>query len=213
MTIKEIDDVIKEIFDHMEALDISTVYEKDDENYKLVIFLSKFYLNDVKILYTKLIFPIDSEKVNLIKKSFLYLYDINCIYRNVDFKDIYDFKEKLKSIIKEEKFGQSIKILSEFMKYPTNLINDWFSRQKIDNINVKNIDYSPKIKILPCKYLSFDFNIYVNNMEISLIITKEGKNNFRYEFIYPKKRDKIEKIDLTDMVQTIGISLKNNLLE
>jgi hypothetical protein len=213
MTIKEIDDAIKELFDDVDALDISNVYEKDNEHYKLVIFLSKFYMEDVKILYTKLIFPVDSNKVKLIKQSFLYLYDINCVYRNVDFKDIYDFKDKLKSIIIKEKFGKSIKILSEFMKYPTNLINDWLSKQNINNINVTHVDYSPKIKIIPCKYLSFDFKIHVNNIEVNLIITKEGKDNFRYGFVYPKIRDKIEKIDLTDMIQTIGISLKNNLLE
>jgi hypothetical protein len=211
MTIKEIDDAIKEVFDKVEALDISTVYEKEGDNYKLVIFLNKIYIDEIQVLYTKFIFPVDSDKKDLLKQSFLYLYDINCLYRNVDFNDIDDFKNKIQSIIEEEKFGGSIKILSKFMDYPATLVNNWFSDNKISDINIISITYSPKVSIIPCKFISFDFTIKVNNVDIDLILTKENKDDFRYEFIYPDGVDKIDKVDLTDMVQTIGTSIKNNI--
>jgi hypothetical protein len=210
-SIKEIDDAIKEVFDSYEALNIDTTYEKEGENEKLIIFLNKLYAENTSVLYTKLIFLVDADKVNLKKNSFLYLYDINCVYRNIEFSDINDFKNKIKFIFDKEKFGDDIKILSKFMEYPSTMINNWLSKQNVTNINVRNIRYSPKIDIVPCKYLSFDFKMQINNTEVQLLITKEGKDDYRYEFVYPEKNDKISKINLKDLIETIGISIKNNI--
>lgn len=212
ISIKEIDDAIKQVFDSFEAMDIKTTYEQEGDKYKLVVFFNKLYSEDSQVLYTKLIFLVDDEKVNLTKNSFLYLYDINCIYRSVEFDDIDDFKIKIKSIFERERFGEDSKILTKFMEYPATLINDWLSKNKVTDINVRNVRYSPKIDVIPCKYLSFDFKLSVNNIEIQLLITKEGKDDYRYEFVFPKENVKVNKIDLKDLIETIGITLKNNMI-
>lgn len=211
ISIKEIDDAIREIFDDNEALNVETVYEKEGENYKLILFFHKLYMNEANVLYTKLMFLVDGEKTNLLKNSFMYLYDINCIYRNVEFSDLNEFKEKLTDIFKKEKFGIDIKILSKFMDYPATLINDWLYDNTENVFSVSSIKYSPKVTIIPCKYLSFDFKIEVNNVEIGFTLVKDGKNDYRYEFVFPEGTEKVSKPNLKDFVSTIGLTLKNNI--
>lgn len=210
ISIKEIDNAIHDIFNNYEALDVETTYEKEKDSLKLIIVFKKLYHESLNVLYTKLIFLVDNEKVNLKRNSFLYLYDINCIYRKVNFEDVDDFKKKISKIFKEEKFGEDIKILSKFMEYPSTMINNWLYNKNITNINVKNVRYSPKTDIIPCKYLSFDFKMDVNNIEIQVFITKDGKEDYRYEFLFPENVYRKYKNNLKDLVETIGVSLKNN---
>jgi len=214
MVIKELDDKLKEIFKELTAYDISTVYEKDDnsEDYKLVVFFNKVFFKEVTVLYTKFIFFVDSEKKNLSKQSFLYLFDINCLYKSVEFTDLDDMKNKIERIFNNERFGPDLKILSKFIESPATSINEWFNDNDVKILSVHNVQYSPKIKVIPCKSLFFSFKLDINGTnEVELTITKERSNLYNLDFKILDKNISLEKSNLRDLVETIGITLKNNL--
>jgi len=212
ITIEEIEKIIKNILDDSDILNTESVYEHidgQDNKQKLVIFFNKIFGEHQSILYTKLIFIVDIDKINLVDNTFLYLFDINCQYNNVDFDDLEELEEKLDNIIKKHKFGPNINILSEFIEKPAFLINDWLKDHNINNFSISNIKYNPKIYIIPCKSLFFSFIITVNNQKIELNITKNKK--FIYSFMFNKETITVEKNNLKTLVETIGDTLKNNI--
>ena len=97
ITIKEIEDSIKNIFKDAEVLNTTSVYEhiEGSDDLKLIIFINKLFQKEISVLYTKLIFVVDYGKKKLVNNSFLYLYDINCKYTNVEFSDTDEFEKKL----------------------------------------------------------------------------------------------------------------------
>jgi len=213
ISIKEIEDAIKNVFEEADVLNTDSVYEHidDSDNQKLIIFINKLFGEKNNILYTKIIFTVDSSKINLTNNSFLYLYDINCKYTNVDFSDIDDFKKKIDKIFKKEIFGNDLKILSNFIEKPAITINDWFSKHLIKNINVMSIKYNPDMYIMPCKSLHFSFIINVNNIDVNFILTKENNDNYIFSFIINDETITLNKPTLKNIDDTIGSILKNKL--
>ena len=211
--IGELVDKIKKVFDSTKVLSVDSVYEKIDNsnNLRLVISMNKILYDDVNIIYTKLIFNTDTNKTELTKNYFTYLFDINCEYVRVEFTSLDDFSTKISNIFNENKFGENIKILSKFIKSPATLINTWFTENKITNLSVTNVK-EDKISIMPCKSLFFDFDIDLNNNEnVNLTISKEGENEYTFKFkifnnIYEDKQR-----DLKSLVETIGDNLKNKI--
>jgi len=213
ITIKEIESSIKNIFSDSDVLNTESVYEKidDSDNLKLVLFINKLFVGDVSILYTKLIFVVNSTKTKLINNSFLYLYDINCKYTNVDFSDTEDFEKRLKKIIDKKIFGNDLKILSEFIESPAIIIDEWLKKNHIKDINVSTVKYNPDMYIMPCKSLSFSFDIIVNNISVYFNISKEKNNIYNFNFKINDDVTNIEKPNLKTLIETIGTILKNNL--
>lgn len=213
MEIKEVEKVIKEVLGNADILNTENVYEKikGSDNLKLVIFFNKLFHQKHSVLYTKLIFVTNPSKTEIVQNSFLYLYDINCIYNNVDFTDTTDLKNRLKNIFQKELFGPNLKVLTQFIEKPSFLINEWLKENKIPEINVTNVQYKPKMFILPCKSLFFSFLLSVNNTEVELTITKEGENQFNLAFNILNNIINIEKSNLKSLIQTIGETLKNNI--
>ena len=213
ITIKEIESSIKKVFNGAEILNTESVYESinDSDNLKLIIFLNKLLDKTISVLYTKLIFIVNDGKSKLINNSFLYLYDINCNYVNVDFTDTMDFEKKLGRIIKHEKFGNDLKVLSKFIESPAFLINEWFKKNKINEISVTNVKYDPKMYIMPCKSLQFTFLISVNNIDIPFTLKKESNEIYNFSFQINDNIINIDKPNLNTLVDTIGTVLKNNL--
>ena len=213
ITIKEIESSIKKVFNGAEILNTESVYESinDSGNLKLIIFLNKLLDKTISVLYTKLIFIVNDGKSKLINNSFLYLYDINCNYVNVDFTDTMDFEKKLGRIIKHEKFGNDLKVLSKFIESPAFLINEWFKKNKINEISVTNVKYDPKMYIMPCKSLQFTFLISVNNIDIPFTLKKESNEIYNFSFQINDNIINIDKPNLKTLVDTIGTVLKNNL--
>jgi hypothetical protein len=211
--LEDFDIKIKDALNELKAFDISLVYEQieNSNEYKLILFLNKFYIKDVSILYTKFIFFVDENKISINKNQFLYLYDVNCLYKSVEFNDLENLILKIKNILLKEKFGNNIKILSHFMISPANKLNQWFLENEIKNISIVNVIYNPKIKIIPCKFLSFDFIITLNdNFEIKLNIMKEN-NYFTYTFNIANINFKIEKKTLNTLIETICLTIKENI--
>ncbi|NPV12856.1 MAG: hypothetical protein HPY57_13880 [Ignavibacteria bacterium] len=211
ITIKNIEKSIKKILGDSDILNSDSVYEHIDgsDNLKLVIFINKMF-GENTILYTKLIFKVNNGKTKLINNSFLYLYDINCQYVNVDFSDINDFEKKLKSIFHNNKFGPDLKILSDFIEKPAFLINDWFKKNHINEINVSNVKYEPKAYIIPCKSLFFPFIISANNIDIPFSIKKEH-SEYMLSFQINSETINVELNNLKNLIQNIGITIKNKL--
>ena len=206
-------DKIKEIFNSTKVLSVESVYEEIDNSsdLKLVISMNKILYDDINIIYTKLVFITDNEKVKLTKNYFNYLFDINCEYVRIDFSDLDNFAKKIQDIFDKNKFGENIKILSKFTKSPATLINTWFQENKITDLSVINVK-EEKISIMPCKSLFFNFKIDLNNnLSVDLTISKEGEQEYIFKFknfnnIYEDKQ-----ADLKRLVETIGDNLKNKI--
>lgn len=213
MEIKEVEKIIKDVLGDADILNTENVYEKIEgsDNLKLVIFFNKIFHQKHSVLYTKLIFVTNPDKTEISQNSFLYLYDINCIYNSVEFSDTTDLKKKLKNIFTKELFGPNLKSLNEFIEKPAFLINEWLKDNRINDINISNVQYKPKMFIVPCKSIFFSFILTVNNTDVELTITKEGSEQFNLAFTILNNIINVEKSNLKSLIETIGETLKNNI--
>jgi hypothetical protein len=167
MNISEVEQTFKDIFEEEEGLvqSVDTVYElsEDEDFYKLVISIHGLSFQDALIIHTKFIFKADLEKRNIIDKSFIYLYDINCVYHKLDFDSPIDLKDKIEKILETNNFGEDIKILSDFIAAPAMFLNHYMRRAKITEYSIFDVKYDPKFKTVPCDKMTFDFEIDINN--------------------------------------------------
>lgn len=218
IAIKEIEDVLKEIFKNSSIQFINSVYEKSSNGYKLVIDLKNIFLDKKNIIYTKLLFEVDDNKIYLQPNdnkeyNFKYLYDINCNYKMHIFETKNEFKTKFISIINGFEFGENIKILSEFIKSPSSLINNWFFDNGVKNISVYDVKLDERYKIIPCKSLFFNFIINLNNqLDINFSLKKESNNNYIFNFKIYDDTFQEETTNLFNMVEIIGETLKNKYI-
>lgn len=217
LTIEKLVQILKDVFGATLVKDESCTYEKlpeDETKLKLVLFLNQLFYEQTAILYTKLIFVVDVEKIKVVQNSFLYLYDINCQYKPVEFEDGEDLRQQLKTILRKEKFGPNILILSEFVKSPAALLNNWFQAQKIKDLSVLDLQYDPKINIIPCKSLFFSFTLQLNNQaQVEFTLTKERAGKYIYAFHIYDETISVEESNLNNLVAVIGDTLKNNFLK
>jgi len=217
ISIRDIEAAIKESMKGSEIQFSDSVYEEKSGKLRLIIFFNKLFTSTNVVLYTKLLFEVDKNKEYLVENSsgqnfFKYLYDINCQYNMKIIDDINDFKTQWKKIIDSNEFGPNLKVLSEFIKQPSFIVNEWFNKNDVKDISMTGFKYEPKMKIMPCKILSFHFVMNVNNSEeVELFIKKEGKNDFMLTFTINGKKVDVEKPDLSALVQTIGETLKDNM--
>jgi hypothetical protein len=182
MRISEIEQIFKDIFDEEKGLvqSVDTVYEKSSNGdfYRLVISIHGLNIEDTSIIHTKFIFRTDLDKRELNDMSFIYLYDINCIYHKMEFKNPLDLKEKIEDIIKSGNFGQGILTLSDFIQAPAMFLNYYMKRYDITDYSVFDVVYDPKLKTTPCDDTTFDFKININdNYFIDLSIHKIDKKS------------------------------------
>ena len=145
ITVADLVNKIKTVFDTTKVLSVDTVYEhiENSEELKLIIFMNKILYEDVNVLYTKLIFITDANKTNVTKNYFTYLFDINCEYHRVEFTDVEDMSNKITEVFKSNNFGENLKILSKFIKSPATLLNEWFSENDVKGLSVIGFKYEP----------------------------------------------------------------------
>lgn len=221
ISIQDIYNSIKEIFKSDDVLSTDSVYQDGQNGIMLVISINKLLSSDQAVIYTKILFHVDEQKMYVTRNAFEYLYtlpnpnskDITS-YREVQITDINDFKTKLTDIIKNNDFADDIKTLSELIKHPENLINDWFYKNDIKDISITGFKYEPKMKTIPSKSLIFEFQITTNDKdEFTLTIRKTGENNFKLSFdIFGKKVDKdINSLNLDTLIKIISETIKNNM--
>jgi hypothetical protein len=216
--ISEIEQAFKEVFNDDVISSIDIVYEKsDDEKYlKLVISLHGLSTDDISIIHTKFIFKTDINKRDVIESSFIYLYDINCIYHKMEFDNVIELKEKVEDIIESNDFGEDIQILSDFIESPAMFLNYYLKRSKITEYSIFDVEYEPKFKTTSCSKTTFDFKININNnydMEVSIHkVDKDEKDEDsidRYKFQF-KFMDEIETI-VSDSIKNIHFLIGSNI--
>ncbi len=217
ITIQNIEQAIREVMAGSEIQYTNSVYEEKDGILRLILFFNKLFSKDQVIIYTKLMFNVDDKKERLLvtkekNYSFKYLYDINCQYEKKFFDDINDFKNQWSSVIKNNKFGDNIKILSEFIKQPSFIINDWLNKNNVKDISVTGVKYDPRVKVMPCKSLFFHFVLTINNSdEVELYVKKEGKNDFVITLRINEDNFDTNVPDLKTFIQVIGEALKDKM--
>ena len=216
--ISEIENMFKEVFNEEKGLvaSVETLYEtpKGEDFLKLVISLHGLNTEDATIIHTKFIFKVDSGKSHLIDNSFIYLYDINCVYHKIEFDNVIDLQEKIEDITQSNDFGEDIQILSDFIEAPAMFLNYYMKRAKITDYSVFEVEYEPKFKTHPCDKTSFDFKININNnYDIELSIWKiEAQNDdevdkYKFQFRF---MDEIKTLE-TDSLNNIHYFIGSNI--
>ena len=222
--ISEVEQVFKDIFQDEEGKvsSVETVYEhsKSKDFYKLVVSIHGISIEDTLIIHTKFIFKTDLDRKNIIDTSFLYLYDINCVYEKVDFENAIDLKTKIDDIVNSNDFGQDIQILSDFIEAPAMFLNYYMRRSKITDYSIFDVEYDPKFKTVPCEEITFDFDINVNdNYEINLSISKKEReedqdyDTYVFQFKFLEEYVTIENDTLKNIHFTIGSNIAKILDE
>ncbi len=219
MTISEIEQTFKDIFEEEEGLvqSVETVYElsEDEDFYKLVISIHGLSFQDTLIIHTKFIFKSDLNKRNILDKSFIYLYDINCIYHKLDFDSPIDLKDKIEKILETNNFGEDIKILSDFIAAPAMFLNHYMRRAKITEYSIFDVKYDPKFKTVPCDKVTFDFEVDINNnytVEVSIHKVdrpsdSEDSDTYKFQF---KFMDDIKTFE-ADTINNIHYMIGSNI--
>jgi len=216
--ISEIEQTFKDIFEEENGVvtSVESVYELSPEEdfYKLVISIHGLSIEDVSIIHTKFIFKADLDKRNIVEDSFIYLYDINCVYHKIEFSNVLDLKEKIEDIIESNDFGSDIQILSDFIEAPSMFLNYYMRRAKITDYSIFDVEYEPKFKTTPCDKTTFDFKININNnynMELSIRkierIEEEEVDTYKFQF---KFMDEIETIE-TDTLKNVHFYIGDNI--
>ena len=216
--ISEIEEVFKEVFDEEKGVvnTIETIYEMSNKEdfLKLVISVHGLATEDTSIIHTKFIFKTDLEKRNIIDNSFIYLYDINCIYHKIEFSTIIDLKKKIEDVVESKNFGEDLQILSDFIEAPAMFLNYYMKRAKITDYSIFDVEYEPKFKTTPCDKTTFDFKININDnyhMELSIskidADDKDEKDTYRYQFRFMDEIETVEADTLKNLHYFIGSNI------
>lgn len=216
--VSEIQEVFKTIFkdDEGVANSVETVHElsPDEDYYKMVVSIHGLETEDVSIIHTKFIFKIDLDKRRLLENTFIYLYDINCVYHKIEFSNIVDCREKIEDIIESNDFGQDIQILSDFIEAPAMFLNYYMRRAKITDYSVFEVEYQPKFKTQPCDRTTFDFKLNINNnydMELSISkverVEEEEVDIYKFQFRF---MDDVETFE-TDTLKNVHFFIGDHI--
>ena len=216
--ISEIEEVFKEVFDEEKGMvnTVETIYEMSSKEdfLKLVISVHGLTTEDTSIIHTKFIFKTDLEKRSIIDNSFIYLYDINCVYHKIEFSTIIDLKKKIEDIVESKNFGEDLQILSDFIEAPAMFLNYYMKRAKITDYSIFDVEYEPKFKTTPCDKTTFDFKININDnyhMELSVskidADEKDEKDTYRYQFRFMDEIETVEADTLKNLHYFIGSNI------
>lgn len=220
--ISEIESVFKEVFDEEKGVvnSVETLYETPESGdfLKLIISIQGLVTEDTTIIHTKFIFKVDKEKRNSIEDSFIYLYDINCVYHRLGFSNSIELKERILDIIESKNFGEDLQILSDFIEAPSMFLNYYMRRHKITDYSVFDVEYQPKFKTTPCDKTSFDFKININNnYDMGLSITKVDRDeeneidSYKFQFKFMDEIETMESDTLSNVHFFIGSNLAKML--
>ena len=216
--ISEIQEIFKTVFEEEEgvASSVETVYEisPDESYYKMVVSIHGLQTEDVSIIHTKFIFKLDLDKKRLVENSFIYLYDINCVYHKIEFTNVVDIREKVEDIIESNDFGQDLQILSDFIEAPAMFLNYYMRRAKITDYSIFEVEYQPKFKTQPCDKTTFDFKLNINNnydMELSISkierTEEEDVDVYKFQFRF---MDDIETFE-TDSLKNVHFFIGDHI--
>jgi len=216
--ISEIEQAFRDVFEEEKGVvsSVDTVYELPEEGdfLKLIITIQGLSTEDVSIIHTKFIFKVDTDKRNIIENSFLYLFDINCVFHKIEFDSIIDMKAKVDDLIVSNNFGSDLQIISDFIEAPAMFLNYYMRRDKITEYSVFDVEYEPKFKTSACDKTTFDFKININNnYKIELSIHKidkkddEEQDSYKFQFKFMDEIQTEETDTLKNFHYFVGSSI------
>jgi hypothetical protein len=216
--ISEIEQVFKDVFVEEDGVvnTVESVYEmsRDEDFYKLVISIHGLSTQDTSIIHTKFIFKTDLDKRHIVDNSFIYLYDINCVYHKIEFTNAVDMRKKIEDIIESKNFGEDLQILSDFIEAPAMFLNYYMRRDNITDYSIFDVEYEPKFKTTPCDKTTFDFKININNnyhMEMSIHkvdrMDEEELDTYKFQF---KFMDEIETFE-SDTIKNVHFFIGDHI--
>lgn len=216
--ISEVEQIFKDVFEEEKGFvkSVDTVYEssRNEDFLKLIISIHGLSTEESTIIHTKFIFKTDLNKRNIIDDSFIYLYDINCIYHKIEFLNSIDMKTKIEEIIESNNFGEDLQILSDFIDAPSMFLNHYMRREGITEYSIFDVQYDPKFKTTPCEKTTFDFKININNnyrMEMSIrkVVKSDEEDVDVYKFQF-KFMDEIETYE-SDTLKNVHFFIGNHI--
>lgn len=213
ISLKEIETVIKNVFDDSKVSSVSTLYEKEGEENKFIITINNLFYEETNVIHTKFVFYTDGKKRGLEKNYFHYQYDINCNYKRVDFEDTTELETKLRDIIDRRKFGRDIKILSDLSVTMASDVNKMLQDMEITSLSVYTITYIPIVDAVPCDSLTFRFDINIDDTRfVKMVMKKVDKDEFRLTFKENDWFDDVTIGSLKAIPQTITEMIKNHVI-
>ncbi len=212
MTWIELQKVIEKIFEQTHLHRFKAILEKDVNGWNWILNFHKLTSPTTLIIHTRFIFKLDENKENLRSNEFLYLYDLNCKYKLIKFKDAENLEERINKILEQDLFGKNLMAISELMIAPEQTINNYFYENDIEGYSIYSFDYSPEYVVIPCQKLSLDFKFNVNNKtDVSLDVRKIKDETFKLTFKFLDKNTIVELEDLTNLIGAIAMYIQKNI--
>jgi hypothetical protein len=196
--------MIKLIFETSKMRSFKDVIEKDVNGWNWVLDFEDLRTDTSLIIHTKFIFKLDDKKEFIRKNDFLYLKDINCLYKIVSFESLGDLENTIKKILNDNMFGNNLMRLSEFLIEPEVNINKYFYENDIKGISVFSFMYEPVKEIVPCQDMEFNFKININNTDIiKMRILKKKKGLFEIIFTHNEESWIIKQENLENLTEIV----------
>lgn len=207
MKIKWVDlqQTIKMIFEGAKVRTFKDVLEKDGNGWNWILNFEDLRTENALIVHTKMIFKLDESQEFLRVLNFLYLKDINCLYKIVKFTSLGDLEATIKEILNQDMFGKNLMAISEFLIEPEVSINKYFYENKKEGFSIFSFQYTPIKVIVPCQELEFNFVFNVNNTEdVEMKIKKIGKEKFNIIFSYSGDKWETQQEELNNLSEVVG---------
>lgn len=214
ISLSEINDIIQKIFNDTKVSSVNSTYEKSKEGQlKLVITINNLFYEKTNIIHNKIVFDTDNKKRKIMGNYFYYLYDINCKFKKISFNDIIDLETKLLNIYNKRRFGRDLIILSDLNVTLTSKINSWLVKNNIKELSIYSITYNPIVDSVPCKSMTFNFNINIDDIRfIKMIIKKSSDNDYLISFREGDWFNDVSIDSLKAIPKTVGQMIKKYIL-
>ena len=208
----ELQKKIKDIFSNAKVKKFADILEKDKNGWNWILSFHNLTTDNAIVIHTKFIFKLTEDKMNLRKNDFLYLKDMDCLYKIVSFKDLEDLRNQINEILVQDLFGENMLAISQFMISPAMTMNQHFYDKKLQGYSVFDFQYEPKIAIAPCQELKLEFKFNVNNNDdIDMVIEKIKDEDFKITFYHNKEEVVKHTKSLKNLAAEVSTYIQKNL--
>lgn len=208
----ELQKKIKDIFSNAKMKKFKDVLEKDANGWNWILSFHNLETIEAMVVHTKFIFKLTEDKQNIRKNEFLYLKDMDCLYKIVSFKDLEDLRNQISEILSQDLFGENMLAVSQFMISPAMTMNQFFYDKKIQGYSIYDFQYEPKIAIVPCQELKLEFKFNVNNIDdVDMVIEKIKDENFKITFYHNQEENEVFTKSLKNLKNEVGTYIQKNL--
>jgi len=205
----ELQNKIKDMFSNATMKSFKDVLEKDKNGWNWILSFHNLTTETALIAHTKFIFKLTEDKKELRKKDFLYLKDLNCLYKIVRFDDLESLRDQINEIFTQDIFGKNLLAISQLLVSPEMNINQIFYDKKIEGYSIFNFSYEPKTAIVPCQNFMMEFKFNINNLyDVQLTIRKE--KDFKIIFKYGESIEEHYEKDLIVLPSLIVTYVQKN---